>query len=53
MIEATGADAMAGGAGNDVYVVDNGGDAITEATARARDEVRSTLGWRSGWMSRT
>ena len=38
-----GADAMAGGGGNDVYVVDNAGDSVTELANQGIDEVRTTL----------
>ena len=38
-----GADAMNGGAGNDTYVVDNIGDAITEALTGGTDLVKSSI----------
>ena len=38
-----GADAMAGGAGDDTYVVDDGGDSVTEAGGAGTDEIRSSL----------
>ena len=39
----TGADAMAGGADNDLYYVDNAGDAVTEISGGGIDTVRTTL----------
>jgi Ca2+-binding RTX toxin-like protein len=39
-----GADRMVGGLGNDIYVVDNVGDAVAEAAGAGTDEVRTTLG---------
>ncbi len=39
----SGADQMAGGAGDDVYVVDDSGDAVVEAAGAGRDEVRTAL----------
>ncbi len=39
----TGADSMAGGAGNDIYVLDNAGDAVTEAAGEGMDEVQSVV----------
>ena len=38
-----GADAMAGGAGNDTYVVDDAGDIITEALTGGTDLVKSSI----------
>lgn len=38
-----GADAMIGGEGNDSYVVDNAGDAVTEAVGGGLDIVRTNL----------
>jgi len=38
-----GADAMTGGAGNDTYVVDNGGDSVTELAGEGTDEIRTSL----------
>ncbi|MEG4489722.1 hypothetical protein QUB04_32395, partial [Microcoleus sp. D2_18a_B4] len=39
----TGADQLRGGLGNDIYVVDNSGDIVTELAAQGTDEVRSTV----------
>jgi VCBS repeat-containing protein len=39
----TGADSLVGGTGNDVYIVDDAGDSITEATSAGADEVRTGL----------
>ncbi|MBK8577240.1 MAG: calcium-binding protein [Candidatus Accumulibacter sp.] len=38
-----GADTMAGGAGNDLYLVDNAGDAITESSGTGTDSVKSSV----------
>ncbi|MCE3222677.1 MAG: protein of unknown function, putative Hemolysin-type calcium-binding protein, partial [Nitrospira sp.] len=38
-----GADAMSGGTGNDTYIVDNVGDAITEAASAGADTVQSSV----------
>ena len=38
-----GADTMAGGLGDDVYVVDNGGDVVSELAGEGTDEVRTSL----------
>jgi Ca2+-binding RTX toxin-like protein len=40
---AAGADKLLGGAGDDTYVVDNAGDAITEAQNEGTDAVRTSL----------
>ncbi|MBW8881270.1 MAG: hypothetical protein JF615_07580, partial [Asticcacaulis sp.] len=40
-----GADTMAGGAGNDTYMVDNAGDLVTENAAEGTDTVRSFLSY--------
>ena len=37
-----GADAMSGGAGNDIYFVDNAGDAVNESVGEGNDTVFST-----------
>ncbi len=39
----TGADAMSGGAGDDIYLVDNSGDAVTEYANEGSDTVQSSL----------
>ncbi len=39
----TGADQMAGRTGNDIYVVDNAGDVVIEASAQGTDTVNSAL----------
>jgi Ca2+-binding RTX toxin-like protein len=39
----SGADSMSGGTGDDFYVVDNGGDTITELADEGTDEVRTAL----------
>ncbi|MGO7165188.1 hypothetical protein ACCS78_39960, partial [Rhizobium johnstonii] len=38
-----GADTLIGGAGNDIYIVDNAGDLVTEAADEGTDTVRTTL----------
>jgi Ca2+-binding RTX toxin-like protein len=38
-----GADSMRGGSGNDIYVVDNAGDVVDEASGDGIDEVRSSI----------
>ncbi|NVM79694.1 Ca2+-binding RTX toxin-like protein [Duganella sp. SG902] len=40
---AAGADQLAGGTGNDVYRIDNTGDAVTELAAQGVDRVETTL----------
>jgi Ca2+-binding RTX toxin-like protein len=40
-----GADTMAGGAGDDEYVVDNGGDVVTELDEEGTDTVFTSLAW--------
>ncbi|MBS1191827.1 MAG: hypothetical protein H6R10_3619 [Rhodocyclaceae bacterium] len=39
----TGADSMAGGLGNDTYIVDNTGDVVTEAAGEGTDQVQSSV----------
>ncbi|MFL6843435.1 MAG: M10 family metallopeptidase C-terminal domain-containing protein [Allosphingosinicella sp.] len=38
-----GADSMTGGAGNDIYIVDNIGDTVNENAGEGTDEVRTSL----------
>jgi trimeric autotransporter adhesin len=40
-----GADTMAGGAGDDTYVVDNIGDVIVETASNGKDTVESSITW--------
>ncbi|TCS72644.1 VCBS repeat-containing protein [Sulfuritortus calidifontis] len=40
-----GADAMQGGTGNDTYIVDNSGDAVTEAASAGTDLVYSSVSY--------
>ncbi|MET0282729.1 MAG: PA14 domain-containing protein [Steroidobacteraceae bacterium] len=40
-----GADQLSGGLGNDVYVVDNAGDVLTELGSQGIDEVRASLSY--------
>jgi len=39
----TGADAMAAGLGNDIYIIDNIGDAVTEALNAGNDTIRASI----------
>lgn len=41
-----GADSLSGGTGNDVYVVDNAGDTVTELTSEGNDRVLTTVSYR-------
>jgi len=43
-----GADKMSGGTGNDIYYVDNSGDAVTENAGAGSDTVVSTISYRLG-----
>jgi Ca2+-binding RTX toxin-like protein len=43
-----GADQMLGGTGDDIYVVDNTGDRITEATSAGTDKVNSRISYTLG-----
>jgi len=43
-----GADTMAGGLGNDTYVVDNAGDVVIEAAAAGLDKVESSITYTLG-----
>ena len=45
---AGGADRMAGGLGDDTYVVDNAGDVVTEVAGEGTDTVEAWLGWTLG-----
>jgi Ca2+-binding RTX toxin-like protein len=45
LIGGTGADAMAGGTGNDIYYVDNVGDITFEWGAEGTDLVNSSITW--------
>jgi Ca2+-binding RTX toxin-like protein len=40
---AAGADSLTGGAGNDTYIVDDGGDLVTEGSSAGADEVQSSV----------
>ena len=44
----TGADTLAGGAGDDIYVIDNAGDAVTEVAGAGSDTVQSTITYTLG-----
>jgi Ca2+-binding RTX toxin-like protein len=44
----TGADAMSGGTGDDSYVVDDAGDALTEAGGEGDDVVHTSVSWTLG-----
>ncbi len=44
----TGADTMSGGLGNDIFVVDNVGDVVTEALSSGTDTVQSSLTYTLG-----
>ncbi len=44
----TGADTMAGAGGNDVYIVDNAGDVVTEASNAGIDGVQSSVSFTLG-----
>ncbi|MGZ2411749.1 Ca2+-binding RTX toxin-like protein [Sphingomonas sp. F9_3S_D5_B_2] len=48
LIGGTGADEMSGGYGDDIYEVDNAGDAVTEASNSGIDLVRSSLTYALG-----
>ena len=43
-----GADTMTGGTGNDTYVVDNAGDAVSEALSEGTDLVRAAINYTLG-----
>ncbi|WP_225204661.1 calcium-binding protein [Novosphingobium huizhouense] len=44
----SGADTMSGGLGNDIYVVDNLGDTVTENAGEGIDTVRAKISWTLG-----
>ena len=41
----SGADRMSGGADDDIYIVDNGGDVVTESTGGGNDEVFASVNY--------
>jgi len=43
-----GPDSMIGGAGNDIYMVDNSGDSVAEAAAGGMDAVRASISYALG-----
>jgi Ca2+-binding RTX toxin-like protein len=43
-----GADSMAGGLGNDTYVIDNVGDVVVEAAGAGTDTIRTVFSWTLG-----
>ena len=45
---APGADALSGGTGNDLYVVDEVGDSVTENASAGTDTVHSTITYTLG-----
>ena len=47
-----GADTMAGSVGNDTYIVDNGGDIVTEAASAGTDLVQSSMSFTLGGQCR-
>jgi len=44
----TGADQLSGGDGNDIYIVDNVGDVVSETLGAGFDAVRSSISWTLG-----
>ena len=43
-----GTDSLNGGVGNDIFIVDDAGDIVTEASAQGNDTVQSSVNWALG-----